>query len=46
MITMKKISAAVDKLAGSINNNVIKTGVHNSHKEFLNVMGVSLFFDK
>ena len=46
IITIAKINAAVDKLAGKISSNVIKTGVHKSQTEFLKVMGVSLVFDK
>ena len=46
IITIENIKAAVEKFAGRIKINVIKTGVHNSHSEFWNVIGVSLFLDK
>ncbi|MCR8526625.1 hypothetical protein NPM17_27415, partial [Escherichia coli] len=46
IITIEKIKAVVEKLAGRINIKVMKTGVHNSHKEDLKVIGVSLVFDK
>jgi hypothetical protein len=39
---MVNIKAAVEKLAGRMNPKVMKTGSHNSHNEFLKVMGVSL----
>jgi hypothetical protein len=36
----------VEKLAGSININVIKTGVQSSHRDDWKVTGVSFFLDK
>jgi hypothetical protein len=46
IITIENIKAAVDKFAGRINIIVTKTGSHNSQREDLKVIGVSLVLDK
>jgi hypothetical protein len=46
IVTIAKINAAVEKLAGKIKINVIKTGIHNSMKDCWKVGCVSLDFDK
>jgi hypothetical protein len=46
MITIVKIKAAVEKLAGKMNINVTKTGAQSSHSDDLKSTGVSRFFDK
>jgi hypothetical protein len=44
--TIANIKAVVEKLAGNINANVIKTGTHSSNTDALKVIGSSLVFDK
>jgi hypothetical protein len=46
MITIAKISAVVEKLAGRINPNVINTGSHKSKNEDLKDTGSSVFLER
>ncbi len=46
MMTIAKMSAVVEKLAGKINPNVINTGSQRSNKDDLKVTGFSDFLER